>query len=263
MKAYKGFNKDMTCRGFQYEEGETYETDKAELCEAGFHACLDPMDCFTYYSPADSVYHEVEIEDNGQRNEEDSKVVGRKITIGSELSLQMIADLHVDFVKSRAESTESNTGTWSAATNTGTWSAATNTGDCSAATNTGDCSAATNTGDCSAATNTGDRSAATNTGDRSASTNTGDWSVATNTGDRSAATNTGDRSAAAVSGHASVAVTTGYKSAAKASLGSAIVLTLRDVSGNLIDIKAAIIDGEKLKPDTFYRLDEKGKFTEV
>ena len=49
MKAYKGFNPDMTCRGFQYEEGKTYETDKAELCECGFHACLEPLDVIAYY----------------------------------------------------------------------------------------------------------------------------------------------------------------------------------------------------------------------
>ena len=78
MKAYKGFNKDMTCRGFQYEEGKTYETDKAELCNSGFHACENPLDCFYYYAPGESVYHEVEIDDNGQRQKDDTKVVGKK-----------------------------------------------------------------------------------------------------------------------------------------------------------------------------------------
>ena len=98
MKAYKGFNKDLTCRGFQYEVGKTYETDKADLCNSGFHACLDPLDCFSYYSPATSVYHEVEIEDNGQRSDEDSKVVGKKITIGKELSVKQICDIHAAYV---------------------------------------------------------------------------------------------------------------------------------------------------------------------
>ena len=63
MKAYKGFNKDMTCRGFQFKEGETYIEDKAELCRNGFHACERPLDIFAYYSPAESVYHEVELDD--------------------------------------------------------------------------------------------------------------------------------------------------------------------------------------------------------
>ena len=103
MKAYKGFNKDMTCRGFQYEEGKTYETDEAELCESGFHACENPLDCFGYYAPGNSVYHEVEIEDNGERHSDDTKVVGKKITIGAELSVPMLCKLHFEYVTSRCK----------------------------------------------------------------------------------------------------------------------------------------------------------------
>ena len=104
MRAYKGFNKDMTCRGFQYEEGKTYETDKAKLCAEGFHACENPLDCFSYYKPGTSVYREVEIEDNGERNTDDSKVVGKKITIGAELSVAQICKLHFEYTKEHAES---------------------------------------------------------------------------------------------------------------------------------------------------------------
>lgn len=60
IKSYKGFNKDMTCKGFQYEEGKEYETERAECCETGFHACEYPLDCFSHYAPNGSVYHEVE-----------------------------------------------------------------------------------------------------------------------------------------------------------------------------------------------------------
>ena len=214
MKAYKGFNKDMTCRDFQYEEGKTYETDKAEICETGFHACEDPIDCFGYYAPGQSVYHEVEIEDNGQRNTDDTKVVGKKIKIGAKIGVPQIAQLHIEYVKSKIEDTKTNTGNRSAATNTGNYSAATNTGYYSAATNTGYYSAATNTGNRSAATNTGNYSAATNTGNYSAATNTGNYSAATNTGYRSAATNTGYYSAATNTGYFSAATNTGDRSAA-------------------------------------------------
>ena len=101
VKAYKGFNKDMTCRGFQYEEGKEYETENASLCNEGFHACLNPLDCFGYYSPGKgSVYHEVEIEDNGERGD-DSKVVGKKIKIGAELDVAKICELHFEFVKNQ------------------------------------------------------------------------------------------------------------------------------------------------------------------
>ena len=60
IKSYKGFNEDMTCRGKQYEEGKEYEEQNAEACECGMHACEYPLDCFGYYPPGSSVYHEVE-----------------------------------------------------------------------------------------------------------------------------------------------------------------------------------------------------------
>lgn len=59
MRAFKGFNKDLTCRGYQYEEGKEFHTERAECCDTGFHACEYPLDCFGYYDPAHSVFHEV------------------------------------------------------------------------------------------------------------------------------------------------------------------------------------------------------------
>lgn len=108
MKAYKGFNKDMTCRGFRYEIGKEYETDAADLCRIGFHACENPLDCFSHYAPATSRYCEVEIEDNGQRSSEDSKVVGKKIKIGAELSTEQICKLHFEYVRSRCAPAKTN-----------------------------------------------------------------------------------------------------------------------------------------------------------
>ena len=103
MKTYKGFNKDMTCRGFQYEEGKEYETDEpVSCCNSGFHACEDPLDCFNYYAPGQSVYHEVEQSGELSRNNDgDSKVASSKIKIGARLDIAKIVRLHFDFVKSR------------------------------------------------------------------------------------------------------------------------------------------------------------------
>ncbi|EAA3601709.1 hypothetical protein M4849_000446 [Salmonella enterica] len=225
---FKGFNKDLKCRGFQFAIGETFHHDgKVEACGSGFHACECPFDVFSYYPPAESRYAETisfgitDSEEGG-----DTKIASSSITIKDELTLPQFIQRGIEWIWSKIDksleqqimcgnrSAATNTGYQSAATNTGNRSAATNTGYQSAATNTGDWSAATNTGYQSAATNTGDWSAATNTGNRSAATNTGDWSAATNTGNRSAATNTGYQSAATNTGDQSAATNTGYQSAA-------------------------------------------------
>jgi hypothetical protein len=266
VKTYKGFDKDLKCRGFQYEVGKEYEEPTASCCDRGFHACENPLDVLGYYDPANSRFCEVEQDGDIDKSDDDSKVASSKIKINAEIGLSGLINAGVKFTLDRVKKTNSNTGDRSASTNTGDYSASTNTGDYSASTNTGDRSASTNTGYGSASTNTGDRSASTNTGDRSASTNTGYGSASTNTGDRSASTNTGDYSASAVSGKGSVALVTGYKSKAKASIGSAVVICERgEWNGEdypLLNIKSAIVDGKKLKADTFYTL-ENGKFVEA
>ncbi|MCI7653048.1 MAG: hypothetical protein MSS51_02085, partial [Bacteroidales bacterium] len=279
--AYKGFDKDLKCRGFAYEIGKDYEQDGGiKCCENGFHACEFPLDVFNYYAPGgNSRYCTVTQSGVTDKAGGDSKVASSKIHIETEIGLDGIIKAGVKFILDKVNwnnqkksntgdrsaatntgdrSAATNTGYYSAATNTGDRSAATNTGYCSAATNTGDRSAATNTGYCSAATNTGYCSAATNTGDRSAATNTGDRSAATNTGDYSAATNTGYCSAAKVSGKESVAIVTGRDSKAAGALGDWIVLTERgEWNGDtypIKEVKAFKVDGEKIKADTFYKL---------
>ncbi|EBQ2272217.1 hypothetical protein A7K76_23415 [Salmonella enterica] len=225
---FKGFNKDLKCRDFQFEIGKTFHHDgKVEACVSGFHACECPFDVFSYYSPADSRFAEtISFGITNREEDGDTKIASASITIKAELTLPQFIQRGIEWIWSKIDksleqqimcgnrSAATNTGDCSAATNTGNRSAATNTGDWSAATNTGNRSAATNTGDWSAATNTGNWSAATNTGNRSAATNTGDWSAATNTGNRSAATNTGNRSAATNTGYQSAATNTGNRSAA-------------------------------------------------
>ena len=89
MKAYKGFNKDMTCRDFQYEEGKEYVTTEAKLCNSGFHACEYPLDCFSYYAPGASVYHEVELNDvSDERESDDTKICAKRIKIGAALDIK-------------------------------------------------------------------------------------------------------------------------------------------------------------------------------
>ena len=89
-KAYKSFYADLTCRDFHYEEGKTYEIEgELELCKHGFHACLNLLDVFNYYSGElgkDVVVYEVELEGvSDERHDEDSKVVANRITIGKRI----------------------------------------------------------------------------------------------------------------------------------------------------------------------------------
>ena len=262
IKGYKGFDKDLKCRDFQYKIGETYETDNAKICNTGFHFCENPFDVFKYYAPCSNkngFNRFCEVYGSGEVDRDGSKIACSKIKIGAEIKLDGLIKAGVKFILDRVKwDNNKNTGDYSAATNTGDCSAATNTGDYSAATNTGHYSAATNTGYYSVATNTGHRSAATNTGYYSAATNTGDCSAATNTGDCSVATNTGDCSVATVKGKCSISVVTGKDSKAKGALGCWIVLAERgDWDGEkypIIEVKAFKVDGEQVKADTFYML---------
>ena len=208
MKCYKGFDKDLKCHdGFQYEIGKTFETDKAD-----FHACENPMDVLAYFPPSDSRYCEVDLDANDQTHD-DSKRVGKRIRIETEIGLSGLISAGVKFILDKVD-----------------WE--------------------------NAKESTDDWSAATNTGDQSAATNTGDWSAATNTGDWSAATNTGNWSAATVEGKESIAIVTGYKSKAKGAIGCWLVLTERDQNMHILGVQAVCVDGNTIKPDTFYMLSD-------
>ena len=183
MIVYKGTDKDMKCRGFQFELGKEYEETEAVLCEKGFHGCEYPLDVFAHYAPADSRFFVADLDGVTDEEEGDSKRAGTKIKLRAEIGIAGIVKAAVEYIKEKAESSKTQTGNYSAATNTGTCSAATNTGTCSAATNTGNYSAATNTGYCSAATVDGKESIAIVTGvDSKASGAIGCWLVLTERG---------------------------------------------------------------------------------
>ena len=147
-KFYKGFNEDLTCRGFQYEEGKTYTEEEADLCLKGFHACEDPLDCFSYYHPRHSQFREVLLNDISDQREGDSKVCAKTITIGARLNVSQMVRAAFDFrwSKTTLEPTASATGTKGAASATGYQGAASATGYQGAASATGDYGAASATG---------------------------------------------------------------------------------------------------------------------
>lgn len=87
IKGFKGFDKDLKCRGFQYQIDGEHEESEAEACSKGFHFCENPMDVFGYYPPASSRYVEVEGSGKTDHDTDDSKVACTKIRIGVEIGL--------------------------------------------------------------------------------------------------------------------------------------------------------------------------------
>ena len=157
--AYKGFDKDMKCRGFQYEEGETYHEGKAELCKSGFHACTMPLDVLEYYPPGDgSIYRMVELDEVCDEKSDDSKICAKTIKVGAEIGIPGLVKAQIEWVKNTIgfdekikkakespdkyatgyQGVASATGDWSVASATGDWSAASATGKASVAMASGD-----------------------------------------------------------------------------------------------------------------------------
>ena len=224
MKAYKGFDKDMKCRGKQYEEGKDYKEDRAQACSYGMHACEYPLDCFGYYPPGTSVYHEVEQSGALSKNGDDTKVASTEMHIGARLDIAGIVKAAIEYTKSRTttEHTEPELAT---------------AGDCGAAT-AGEYGAAT-AGDCGAAT-AGNRGAAT-------------------AGNRGAATARGSAS----SGENGLSVARGNGVKVKGGLGAILVIAEENkYDYDIKDYKVAVVDGEKIKADTWYELKE-GELVEV
>ena len=142
LKCYKGFNKNMQCRGYQFEEGKEYsipDGEEAKLCENGFHACEAPIDCLNYYEPAHSVYHEVALDATEEKQDEDSKRVGKRIRIGAKISIGSMVKAQFEYVKEHAvnKGNGHSTGPRSANSATGDWSANSATGYGSANITTG------------------------------------------------------------------------------------------------------------------------------
>ena len=233
-KCYKGFNPDMTCRDFQYEEGKEYEiSGKIECCKNGFHACEDPLDCFNYYAPGQSVYHEVEQSGEISRmNAGDSKIASSKIKIGAKIDIAKIVNLHFDFVKSRTtfENTDPNQASagWKGAASAG-WKGAASAGESGAA-----------SAGAYGAASAGDNGAAS-----------AGWNGAASAGESGAAVSKGS----AAVGKNGIACARGNNCKVKGGLGAILVIAEEnDYDNDIKEWKAFVVDGEKVKADTYYAL---------
>ena len=226
IKSYKGFKKDMTCLNFKYEEGKEYETGgNIKACKNGFHACERPLDVFSYYPPAESVYHEVEQSGEMSRCSDDSKVASSKIKIGARLDIRRLVSAQIEYVKSHTttEHTDPKMAT------AGNYGAAT----------AGYRGAAT-AGDSGAAT-AGYRGAAT----------AGNYGAATSRGSSSVGEN-------------GAALARGNNVKVKGGLGAILVLVEeQECDYTIKNWKAFVVDGKKYLPDTWYSFNNKGEVVKV
>ena len=300
MKACKGFDKNLRCRGFQYEVGGEYTEETAELCNRGPHACENPLDTLRYYRPGDSRYCEVEIEDNGQRSRYDSKVCGKHIKIGAEIGLKGVINAGVRFVFDKCESaTEENasgvSGNAAASGVSGNAAASGLRGNAAASGLRGNAAASGWRGNAAASGLSGNAAASGERGNAAASGWSGNAAAsglrgnaaasglrgnAAASGWRGNAAASGLRGNAAASGERGTAVVTGaygdasalgkqclavawgQDSLARGTVDNWIVVSERDADGNIIDAKIVRVDGESVKENTWYTL-QNGEISEV
>ena len=224
MKTYKGFNKDMTCRGFQYEEGKSYEEKEAIICKTGFHACKYPLDCFKHYRPSRSIFHVVEQDGKISKHSDDSKVASTKIKIGTEISIAGLVKAAIEYTKERTKTendsdsycgASSATGDYGASSATGDYGASSATGNYGASSATGDYGASSATGDCGASSATGYGGASSATGYCGVSSATGDYGTSSVTGNGGASSATGNYGTSSITGSCGVSSATGYKGNSK------------------------------------------------
>jgi hypothetical protein len=214
MKSYKGFKKDMSCRGFQYEEGKEYEETQAMCCKRGFHACEYPLDVFEYYPPNTSVYHEVEQE--GVIDKEPTKIASSKIKIGASIDIAGLIKAAISYTYERINIEKKATGDCGVSSATGDYGASSATGDCGASSATGYRGASSATGDCGVSSATGDYGASSATGYCGASSATGDYGVSSATGDYGASSATGNCGASSATGYRGASSATGYRGVSSA-----------------------------------------------
>ena len=276
-KMYKGFDKDMKCRGFQYAIGETYHEKKADLCNAGFHACENPLDVFNYYHPREGAHIcEVELDDVCAKTDvNDTKRCGKTIKIGAELNIAGLCKAHFEYVTARCEPAKSNAaGDKESASAGESGSASAGESGSASAGESGSASA----GSCGSAS-AGSRGSASAGSWGSASAGSRGSASAGSRGSASAGScgsaSAGSRGSASAGSRGSASAgSRGSASAGKngiacalfgkvkGELGCAICTTEQDDDGNNIAVKAAIVDGVTIKANTWYKV-ENGEWLEV
>ena len=228
IKSIKGFDKNLSCRGFKFEAGKSYEvTGDIKACQNGFHACPTdehPLSAFEYYSPATSVFHDVD--QSGKTDKDGNKIASAKITINAEISLGDLTKRAVEWVFKRAKWSEGPVAT-------------------------GHNEGATASGDHGAATASGDHGTATASGYQGAATASGDQGAATASGYQGTATASGNQGAATASGNQGTATASGLGGKVKGTAGNAMFAVERDDNFNIVSVACGIAGKDGVPADAW------------
>jgi len=225
---FKGYDKDLKCRNFQYEIGKEFEhTGEVSHCSSGFHFVKNPLDIFKYYPPKNGNRF-TEVTGTGEISEDtkDTKIAVSKLKIGVEVNLRSIIETGVKFIFEKVKTTKDLK--------------------------------ETSSGYSSTSASSGNYSTSASSGDYSTSASSGYSSTSASSGDYSTSASSGNYSKAKVTGKNSIAVANGINSRVSGVIGSYIVGS-EYKDGVLIDVQVAKVDGKKIKENTWYQL-KKGKF---
>ena len=259
IKAYKGFNTDLTCRDFQYEVGKEYEQKgKIEVCENGFHACENPMDVFEHYliEKDGHIARFCEVEQSGMIDREDDKVASSKISIKAEFKFADFVKLAVDFVLEKCKVGKGNLGNSAQLASSGDFAKLASSGDFAKLASSGDFAKLASSGSYAKLSSSGDSAKLSSSGDFAQLASSGDFAQLASSGSYAKLSSSGD---------SAVVMAAGYNSQVKAKKGSWITLAEWDrLDGNWtpVCVKTEQVDGERIKEDTWYKLIN-GQFTEI
>ena len=247
MKAYKGFNKDFTCRGFQFEEGKEYEEEEAMLCEKGFHACTNPLDVLNYYNDVEGKYCEVELDEvSNDKKENDSKICGKRIKINAEIGFVGLFKMGIEWLKEQTIFSKNDTKELEKSS--------------------GNYAKIGSSGDDAKIGSSGNGAKIGSSGDDAQIGSSGNGAKIGSSGYGAKIGSSGYDAQIGSSGKNSVVMCAGNNSIAKAKIGSWITLAEwgRDDNGDWIPINVVTkrVDGVEIKEDTYYKL-VNGVFTEV
>ena len=257
IKSYKGFDKNLKCRDFQYEIGKEYEMDgEIKVCSRGFHACESPFDVFDHYTMIDSRFCEVEQDGNISKEDRGTKICSSKIKIKAELKLADMINLGVEWLKEITSPEKIKT---SIKDNS--------SGDGAKIGSSGYGAKIGSSGDGAKISSSGYGAQIGSSGYGAQIGSSGDGAKIGSSGDGAQIGSSGDGAQIGSSGEDCVIMCAGINSVAKASKGSWITLSEWSYSDKKqryipVCVKTEFVDGEKIKADTYYKLDG-GVFKEI